>query len=73
MPDKKLRLIQPDIGSLELTEELIRRRAYEFYEERGHEHGHDVEDWLRAEAEVMGKTALALAAPPVEITRSAAA
>jgi hypothetical protein len=73
MPDKKLRLIQPDIGSLELTEELMRKRAYEFYEERGHEHGHDVEDWLRAEAQVMGKKALDLATPRVEITRSAAA
>jgi DUF2934 family protein len=46
---------KPDEGSLELTEELIRLRAYRFYEERGCEHGHDVEDWLRAEAEVFGK------------------
>lgn len=44
-----------DLGSLELTEEIIRRRAYHFFEERGCEHGHDLEDWLRAEAEVMGK------------------
>jgi hypothetical protein len=73
MPDKKLRSIEPDMGSLELTEDLIRKRAYEFYEERGHEHGHDVDDWLRAVDEVMGKTALDLATPPVEITRSAAA
>jgi len=42
-------------GSLELTEELIRLRAYHFYENRGREDGHDVEDWLRAEAEIMGK------------------
>jgi len=42
-------------GSLELTEELIRLRAYHFYEKRGREAGHDLEDWLRAEAEIMGK------------------
>ncbi|MGD1079687.1 MAG: DUF2934 domain-containing protein [Candidatus Sulfotelmatobacter sp.] len=33
-------------------EQEIRRRAYALYEERGHEDGHDVDDWLRAEADV---------------------
>jgi hypothetical protein len=33
-------------------EESIRRRAYALYEERGREDGHDIDDWLRAEAEV---------------------
>ena len=33
----------------------MRLRAYRFFEERGYEHGHDLEDWLRAEAEVLGK------------------
>lgn len=33
-------------------EEEIRRRAYELYEIRGCEDGHDLDDWLRAEAEV---------------------
>ena len=46
---------KPEEGSLELTEELIRVRAYRFFEERGCEHGHDLEDWLRAEAEILGK------------------
>jgi hypothetical protein len=32
----------------------IRRRAYELYEARGREDGHEQEDWLRAEAEVKG-------------------
>jgi DUF2934 family protein len=32
--------------------EMIARRAYEIYEERGRSHGDDVNDWLRAEAEV---------------------
>ena len=33
----------------------IRRRAYELYEERGREEGHELEDWLRAEEEVRGR------------------
>jgi len=55
MADTKTRPAEPDIGSLELTEELIRQRAYHFYEQRGGEHGHDLEDWLKAEAEIFGK------------------
>ena len=35
-------------------EEEIRRRAYQLYEERGREDGHDLDDWLRAEAEITG-------------------
>ena len=31
----------------------IERRAYELYEARGFEHGHDGEDWLRAESELL--------------------
>ncbi len=46
---------KPGMGSLELTEDLIRERAYQLYEGRGCENGHDLDDWLRAEAEVMGK------------------
>lgn len=33
-------------------EQEIRLRAYRLYEERGREDGHDIDDWLRAEAEV---------------------
>lgn len=36
-------------GSLE---DQIRARAYELYEERDKEEGHDLDDWLRAEAEI---------------------
>ena len=36
-------------------EEKIRLRAYTFYEERGREDGHDLDDWLRAEAELTAK------------------
>jgi len=33
--------------------EKIRRRAYQPYEERLRENGHELEDWLRAEEEIM--------------------
>jgi Protein of unknown function (DUF2934) len=33
-------------------DEAIRCRAYQLYEERGRKDGHDMDDWLRAEAEV---------------------
>jgi len=36
-------------------EEKIRLRAYALYEERGREDGHDIDDWLRAEAELTAK------------------
>jgi len=52
---------KPEQGSLELTEELIRVRARQFYEERGCEDGHDLEDWLQAEAEIFGKKSAAAA------------
>jgi len=38
-------------GQIDLRE-LIARRAYEIYEERGRCDGDDINDWLRAEAEV---------------------
>jgi hypothetical protein len=38
--------------SKQVFEEEIRRLAYQLYEERGREDGHDVDDWLRAETEL---------------------
>jgi hypothetical protein len=38
-------------GQFNLSE-LIAQRAYELYEERGRGDGEDLNDWLRAEAEV---------------------
>jgi hypothetical protein len=43
-------------------EEQIRRRAYELYEARGRGDGHDVEDWLEAEAEITGRSEMIAAA-----------
>lgn len=39
-------------ASVVSTEDEIRWRAYELYQERGGEDNHDVDDWLRAEEEI---------------------
>jgi len=44
-----------DISELQEFEYQIRRRAYELYEERGREDGHELEDWLHAEEEIREK------------------
>jgi hypothetical protein len=41
-------------GNEPVTVEAIAMRAYELYEARGGEDGHDVEDWQQAEAELTG-------------------
>ncbi len=33
-------------------EHEIRTRAYELYEQRGRENGHDMDDWVQAETEL---------------------
>jgi len=40
----------PDPAALE---DQIRRRAYELYEARGRQDGHELDDWLRAEGEIL--------------------
>ncbi len=37
----------------QVMRELIAMRAYERYVARGYTHGHDVEDWLSAEREIL--------------------
>jgi Protein of unknown function (DUF2934) len=36
-------------------QDQIRRRAYELYEQRGSNDGHEVSDWLQAESELAAK------------------
>jgi HSP20 family molecular chaperone IbpA len=38
----------------------IARRAYELFEARGREHGHDWEDWCRAESELLRPVSVAI-------------
>ncbi len=46
--------------SIRELQEQIRRRAYELYEQRGKEDGHELDDWLQAESEITRtKTAIA--------------
>ena len=35
--------------------EEIQQLAYQFFVERGYEHGHDAEDWIRAETIIKNK------------------
>ena len=52
-PKRKLPLsVMPDSHT---DEETIRKRAYELYVDRGMEDGHDLEDWFRAEEELLSK------------------
>jgi hypothetical protein len=37
------------------SEDRIRQRAYERYQERGGEHGRDTDDWFEAERDVEGE------------------
>jgi len=43
-------------------EDQIRCRAYELFEQRGKEDGHDLEDWFRAEEEIKQKQVRRIAA-----------
>src|SRR5688572_14398932 len=44
---------QPNsIEGREATHDEIARRAYQLFEHRGSEHGHDWEDWFQAEREL---------------------
>jgi hypothetical protein len=48
-PPKKL---PTAINEPQELEDQVRERAYELYEERGSQDGHDEEDWLRAKEEI---------------------
>ena len=43
-------------------QEQVRRRAFDLYEQRGREDGHDLYDWLQAESELVQKRTKAVAA-----------
>ncbi len=54
---KKAQIIQAQSSTIQgqsccLKEEQIRKKAYEFYEKRGCQPGHEWEDWLEAERTV---------------------
>jgi hypothetical protein len=43
------------VTTIGTSHEEIARLAHKFWAERGGQHGHDAEDWLRAERELRGK------------------
>jgi hypothetical protein len=43
-------------------QEQIRHRAYELYEQRGRDDGHELDDWLQAESELTKPKAKTVAA-----------
>lgn len=49
----RLSQVHSDSGRPNEVEALINFRAYQLYSARGCEPGHDLEDWLLAEKEVM--------------------
>ena len=51
---KTLTLVpQAGVLSGQNIQDSIRNRAYELFLQRGGQHGHELEDWLRAETEVI--------------------
>ena len=52
---------QASESSADLTEQ-VRCRAYDLYEQRGREDGHELDDWVQAESEIANQGAKAVAA-----------
>ena len=65
-PTAKMHMpIRPSVQTTESSidlQEQIRLRAYQLYEQRGSEHGRDLDDWLQAESEVTQQKAKVVAA-----------
>lgn len=51
------RKMLPVFEQIEKRMEEVRRRAFELFEKRGHGGGRDLEDWLKAEQDVLGSPA----------------
>ena len=57
--------LQPKMQKLQLA---IARRAHELFEVRGREHGHDREDWFRAESELLCPVSVSMSESRDEIS-----
>jgi hypothetical protein len=49
--EKVVAISQPRIVSREMIEQV----AYQFWAQRGYQHGHALEDWIKAEQELLGR------------------
>ena len=45
--------VSSEMAHSQLFEQQVRARAYQLYEQRGKTEGHEMEDWLQAEAELL--------------------
>jgi len=51
----KKRTAKSKVTEMKASPEQIAQLAHQLWAERGYEHGHDAEDWLRAEQMLLGK------------------
>jgi hypothetical protein len=53
--DASIKCVTPDILLARQNEiqAMIEHRAYELYEIRGHHQGHELDDWIEAETEIL--------------------
>ena len=52
---KKVAPRKKTVKAKAVSQEQIAELAHRYWAERGHQHGHHEEDWLRAERELLGK------------------
>lgn len=52
----RVSLSLPENDAPRQDSDLIALRAYQRYEQRGRENGHDLDDWLEAERELRGRS-----------------
>ena len=45
----------PNVTQMGFSHDQVARLAHRFWAERGHQHGHHEEDWLRAEQELRAR------------------
>jgi len=55
-PTRREAQTDDDRGQADQVRPRIAQRAYELYAQRGHAHGHDREDWLEAERQILNET-----------------
>ncbi len=49
------RLAAASAPQVQGSDDRIRERAFEFYEKRGGQPGHDLQDWFRAERQILAR------------------
>lgn len=75
MPQMDVESTEPDgpvarglLADFDRLMQSVRKRAYELFEGRGHQDGADVDDWYRAEAELLSPVRIETAQEPSKYT-----